>query len=128
MRELADSFIQDRRKDLESMRDDIQRTLEMATEEFEDLLSEVATKDYPAIAKEEQDKESLGRIQLNDWNRLRRISSALARMDRGTYGECQVCGGPIGGERLKAMPDAPLCMSCQSRRESATGPEAESRF
>ena len=127
MRELADSFVQDRRKDLLTMRNEIQRTLEMATEEFEDLLSEVATKDYPAIAKEEQDKESLGRIQLNDWNRLRRISSALARIDQGTYGECQVCGAPIDSERLKVMPDAPLCMPCQSRQEAATGPEGGNR-
>jgi DnaK suppressor protein len=128
MRELADSFIQDRRKDLLTMRDDIQRSLEMATEEFEDLLSDVATKDYPAIAKEEQDKEALGRIQLTDWNRLRRISSALARMEQGSYGECQVCGAPIDSERLKAMPDAPLCMPCQSRQESATGPEVENQL
>jgi RNA polymerase-binding transcription factor DksA len=95
MRELADSFVQDRRRDLLDMQDEIQRTLEMSTEEFNDLLTNVATKDHPAIAKEEQDKEALGRIQLNS-------------------------------ERLKAMPDAPLCMPCQARREAETGPEAES--
>ena len=125
MRELADTFIQNRRQDLLNMQDEIQRTLEMSTEEFNDLLTNVATKDYPAIAKEEQDKEALGRIQLNDWNRLRRISSALHRIENGDYGVCLTCGAPIDSERLKAMPDAPLCMPCEARREAETGPEAE---
>lgn len=125
MRELADTFIQNRRQDLLDMQDEIQRTLEMSTQEFNELLSNVATKDFPAISKEEQDKEALGRIQLNDWNRLRRISGALRRIENGNYGVCLTCGAPIDGERLKALPDAPLCMPCESRREAETGPAAE---
>ncbi len=125
MRELADTFIQNRRQDLLTMQDEIQRTLEMSTEEFNDLLSDVATKDYPAIAKEEQDKIALGRVQLNDWNRLRRIAGALHRIENGDYGVCLACGAPIDSERLEALPDAPLCMPCEARREAETGPEAE---
>lgn len=46
--------------------------------------------------------------------RLRAVDEAVARLDAGTYGVCQSCGGPIGEARLEAMPDATLCVSCKS--------------
>jgi DnaK suppressor protein len=51
--------------------------------------------------------------------RLRQVASALARWDAGEYGECAVCGEDIGFRRLEARPEAPLCLSCQSRREAS---------
>ena len=50
---------------------------------------------------------------------LARVERALSKLDDGTYGCCDACGGPIAGDRLEAMPDAVLCMACagnQSRR------------
>jgi DnaK suppressor protein len=38
------------------------------------------------------------------------IDSALARIEEGTYGVCSACGGPIGEERLEAVPYATLCI------------------
>ena len=38
--------------------------------------------------------------------RLAKISSALERIDKGTYGICQVCGKQIEEERLMANPAA----------------------
>lgn len=38
--------------------------------------------------------------------------------ERGAYGTCEVCGGPIGDERLAAVPDATRCISCQAAREA----------
>jgi RNA polymerase-binding protein DksA len=45
------------------------------------------------------------------------ISAALARMDEGTYGICEVCAEPIGAARLAAMPMARRCVPCQERLE-----------
>lgn len=45
------------------------------------------------------------------------ISVALARMDEGTYGVCEVCGKEIGTARLTAMPMASRCVPCQERLE-----------
>jgi len=42
------------------------------------------------------------------------IDLALARMDAGTYGVCQRCGGPIPKARLKAVPSASMCVACKS--------------
>ncbi|MFD0852412.1 TraR/DksA family transcriptional regulator [Actinomadura adrarensis] len=41
---------------------------------------------------------------------------ALERLDAGTYGTCENCGGLIGAERLDARPDASLCIECAAIR------------
>jgi DnaK suppressor protein len=47
---------------------------------------------------------------------LREIDDALARIESGTYGRCESCGGEIGMARLEAMPAARLCIRCASQR------------
>lgn len=44
--------------------------------------------------------------------RLADLEAALEQVDRGTYGVCQVCGGPIGADRLAARPAARSCIGC----------------
>jgi RNA polymerase-binding protein DksA len=44
---------------------------------------------------------------------LVQIERALARLDDGTYGICERCGGPVGEERLRARPWATLCIDDQ---------------
>ncbi|MEQ8166982.1 MAG: RNA polymerase-binding protein DksA, partial [Alphaproteobacteria bacterium] len=50
---------------------------------------------------------------------LRKINSALARIDEGTYGYCEETGEEIGLKRLEARPVATLCLEAQERREMA---------
>jgi RNA polymerase-binding transcription factor DksA len=40
------------------------------------------------------------------------IQHSLERLDAGTYGTCEQCGGPIRFERLEAIPHARLCVAC----------------
>jgi DnaK suppressor protein len=47
---------------------------------------------------------------------LRDIDSALARVAGGTYGICEGCGEEISPNRLKAIPWAKYCLSCQEQR------------
>jgi RNA polymerase-binding protein DksA len=42
--------------------------------------------------------------------RKKEIEAALARMDAGTYGACEVCGDPIPFDRLEANPAAATCI------------------
>lgn len=48
--------------------------------------------------------------------KLRDVERALAKLDEGTYGACDVCGGPIGTERLETIPWAVRCVGDAARR------------
>ena len=50
---------------------------------------------------------------------LRKIDSALARIEDGSYGFCDETGEEIGLKRLEARPVATLCLEAQERRELA---------
>ena len=47
---------------------------------------------------------------------LTEIHDALARLEAGTYGTCEVCGGGVPPERLAVRPTARSCVGCASRR------------
>ncbi|HEX2174695.1 MAG TPA: TraR/DksA C4-type zinc finger protein [Nocardioidaceae bacterium] len=48
---------------------------------------------------------------------LTQVDHALERIDDGSYGNCEICGNPIGKLRLMAFPRATLCVSCKQRQE-----------
>lgn len=57
-------------------------------------------------------------LALRDRNQLHLadVDAALARLEAGTYGTCVSCGGPVGAERLEALPWAALCITCKSAK------------
>jgi DnaK suppressor protein len=55
----------------------------------------------------------------NDRMELDLIERALARFELLKYGECENCEKVISLERLKALPWATRCITCQSRTEGA---------
>lgn len=48
---------------------------------------------------------------------IRKIDEALAALDSGDYGYCNVCGIEIGVRRLEARPTATLCIDCKTLDE-----------
>lgn len=48
----------------------------------------------------------------NEEDTLSAIESALERIEDGTYGECEECGGKIPKARLNALPHASMCVKC----------------
>ena len=51
--------------------------------------------------------------------RLAQVEEALERQRAGTYGICENCGRQIDPERLRARPEATLCIDCQRQQEAA---------
>jgi DnaK suppressor protein len=49
------------------------------------------------------------------------VDDALRRLDQGRYGLCEVCGQPIGADRLVAMPAARRCVADQTFAEHFSG-------
>lgn len=44
--------------------------------------------------------------------KLEHVERALAKLDAGTYGVCDACGGAIPPARLQARPESTLCVTC----------------
>jgi RNA polymerase-binding transcription factor DksA len=59
---------------------------------------------------------TLGLIQ-NEEATLHDIDEALAKIDEGTYGNCEGCEKKIPKARLKVVPHARLCVECQRKEE-----------
>jgi RNA polymerase-binding transcription factor DksA len=46
------------------------------------------------------------------------VREALRRLDEGTYGLCQECGGPIAKARLEAIPFTRFCVKCAAANDA----------
>lgn len=69
------------------------------------------------VATDNYDREfSLG-LASNDRQSLYDLNDALKRIDDGTFGICEDCKRLIAKVRLKAVPQARLCIKCQEKRE-----------
>ena len=80
----------------------------------EHALDETPSKDWEDRASERQGDEVLEVLGLKEMAELRRIDAALARIEAGSYGICQMCGESIAEPRLEFVPDTPFCTACAS--------------
>jgi len=65
----------------------------------------------------ESNRNAMLRIRDRERKLLTKIDEALERIEDGSYGLCEECGGPIGVDRLKARPVTTLCFECKSEQE-----------
>jgi RNA polymerase-binding protein DksA len=63
------------------------------------------------------DREMASTLEDNSTHVLSEIDAALERIEAGTFGTCQACGGPVGEERLDALPWATLCIEDKRKQE-----------
>ena len=63
--------------------------------------------DSGQVAAEQGENKALLN-QLNE--QLAEVARALAKVDDGTYGQCERCGEPISEARLEAMPATRYCI------------------
>jgi len=58
-------------------------------------------------AEQGEHRALLGRLQ----ETLTDVDRALAKLDDGTYGKCEVCGEEIADARLEALPASRYCIN-----------------
>lgn len=58
-------------------------------------------------------RDLLYQLSTGERETLRRIDSALERLDDGSYGSCVHCGRKVQPGRLQAVPWARHCIDCQ---------------
>lgn len=59
----------------------------------------------------------LARLEGRERHELDEIHAAQARLETGSFGVCEDCGGAIPLPRLRAVPWARHCLGCQARDE-----------
>jgi DnaK suppressor protein len=97
------------------MRDDVQRRIRHAPARATDVGDTIDRSDTDV-----QDTMDLALLQMRA-ETLGRINEALVRLDAGEYGICFECAGEISERRLRALPFAVRCQSCEGAREQDQG-------
>ena len=57
-----------------------------------------------------------------------KLQIALQRLNEGTFGQCDACGQEIPEARLAAVVFAERCITCQEKREAASGHQNHSQI
>lgn len=69
------------------------------------------------VATDTYDREfSLGLVS-SERDAVYELDDALKRIEEGVFGICEICKLPITKIRLKAVPQARLCVKCQEKKE-----------
>jgi RNA polymerase-binding protein DksA len=74
-------------------------------------------KDFAEQATQNENDEVMDYLGNSARTEIALIKQAIARIDNGQYGMCQVCDEPIGKERLEALPYSSMCIKCASKAE-----------
>ncbi len=69
-------------------------------------------------ASAEADQNFTLRLREREQKLLKKIDEALDRINNGTFGICESCGGEISFKRLEARPVTTLCIECKTRQEA----------
>ncbi len=104
------------RKLLESKRDDIIRRAQQTLSE-DMTLDANDLPDEMDLASTEYLQSFTFRLRGREKSFLKKIQSALAKIDDGTFGQCESCLEEISIKRLEARPEAPLCIKCKEEQE-----------
>ena len=98
--------------------------LERRTEKVDRDLSRAdaaLSPDFAEAAVTLENDEVLAALSREGRDQISLVRDALARLDDGTYGDCETCGARISPARLEALPYATTCLSCARAAEAARG-------
>jgi DnaK suppressor protein len=80
------------------------------------MMTERAADEIDVATQDSQSALSKRLLERKDFY-VKRIDEALAKIEEGTYGECEDCGTEIAPKRLLARPVALLCVLCKEKQE-----------
>ena len=63
-----------------------------------------------------QNQGLLKSLEDRERSQIVQIAEALRRIEDGTFGACNACGGPIPFERLLVYPETRACTACATRQ------------
>ena len=112
-----------KKKDVEYFRQFLTKRLEELLSQAEDTVSGMTDpkENFPDPtdrAALEADRNFMLRIRDRESKLIRKIKAALERIENGTFGICETCGGEISVNRLKARPVTSQCIDCKAKEEA----------
>lgn len=69
------------------------------------------------VATDTYDREFSMSLASNERQLLYEFDDAIKKIDEGTFGICEDCKCLVSKTRLKAVPQARLCIKCQTKKE-----------
>ena len=90
------------------------RHAQMIQAENELLTDAHAEPDLPDVAADRAAAAVLDKLSDAELYQLKKIGTALERIQSGTYGVCVVCGKKIIPARLDVLPEADRCTTCHN--------------
>lgn len=118
----------------------LQGELRQTLDRLRDLGGAVIFEDYPGALEQSADGEVGGdSVSVSEERELsftvrgllveraNRLADALDLLRSGEYGTCQACGRSIAAARLRAMPEATTCVTCQEAEEMALARTSSAR-
>ena len=83
----------------------------------DDETADGSVQDSIDVASDASIRDTLRGITMNEAEQLKRVETALGKIEAGTYGDCDACGKSIESERLEALPFATTCIACKRDQE-----------
>lgn len=115
-------LIDELKKKLELQKDSLQKELESFATPDPNLKNNWDAKypnredsDKDEAADDAQEYDNALSLEHSLESKLKDVSSALEKIDNGTYGVCENCGKAISEERLEACPEAKTCLNCNKK-------------
>ena len=101
---------------LEAKRDDIARRAQQTLTEDMNLDS-AELPDEMDLASTEYLQSFTFRLRGREKSFLKKIETALGKIETGGFGECEDCLEAISLKRLEARPETTLCINCKEEQE-----------
>jgi len=70
----------------------------------------------------------LDELSGSELRELQEVDAALQRLKNGTYGRCERCGAAIKRRRLRAIPEARICLQCELPTDAVRQGKLHSRL
>ena len=112
-----------KQKDIDYFRDLLNQRLKDLLNQADDTVSGMTDQrenfpDPTDRASLEADRNFMLRIRDRENKLIKKIKKALDRIEKGTFGVCEICGEDISIERLKARPVTTQCIDCKTKEEA----------
>lgn len=113
-----DEFTKEMEEKLLAVREELMKKLNTEGDDFRNEAQASSGRgDSSDLASDEGAYRKMEALNAMDAKKLRAIENALKRISEGKYGYCLQCGKKIPEGRLRAIPEAVLCVDCKAQNE-----------